>query len=66
MASNWTEALRGISGAEAFSLINDPKRELTQKQRDALWALWGKLKYGAINAKQERLAEKWGTTDAWR
>lgn len=42
--ASWKEALKNINGGSAFSLINNPKRDLTQKQKDTLWKLWGELK----------------------
>lgn len=41
----WSQALESKSGAEAFRIINDPKRGLNTAQRDVLWNLWKDVKY---------------------
>ena len=60
--NKWEEALSGKSASEAFTIIWNPKRDLSTAQRKALFDLWKELN---VKKYDEKYTDPtwWGETD---
>jgi len=55
----WKEALTGVDSREAFRLINIKGKDLSQKQKDALWDFWKQNKESSFDIKYWQEPMNW-------